>query len=76
MNRRSNKGEQVVPGGSVLEAAERFTVKWHKDESDLGRQDHASVVGGAQGNGRGGSQQTAVAMKLQFTKAGRRQPTG
>ena len=37
-----------------LEAAAWFMVKWHKDEADLNRQRHASVVGGAQGNGRGG----------------------
>lgn len=29
-------------------------VRWHKDEADLSKQHHASVVGGAQGNGKGG----------------------
>ena len=38
----------------VLEAAERFMVKWHKDEADLRRKRHASAVGGTQGNGKGG----------------------
>ena len=39
----------------VLEAAERFMVKWHEDEAQLGRQRRASAVGGARGNGgRGG----------------------
>ena len=43
--------------GRVLEAAERFMVKWHKDEADLSRQRQASVVVGAQGNGREGGRQ-------------------
>ena len=32
-------------------------VKWHKDEADLSRQHHASVVCGAQGDRIGGDQQ-------------------
>ena len=39
----------------VLEPAERFMVRWHKDEAELNRQRHASVVGGALGNGKGGA---------------------
>ena len=40
----------------ILEAAERFMVKWHEVETQLSRQRHASAVGGAQGNGgRGGA---------------------
>ena len=38
----------------VLEAAERFVVKWHEDEADLSRQHRAIAVGGAQGNGKRG----------------------
>ena len=37
----------------VLEAAERLMVSWHNDGADPSRQRHASVVGGAQGNGKG-----------------------
>ena len=41
----------------LLDAAERFMVKWHGDEAKLRRQRRASVVGGAQGNrGEGGQQ--------------------
>ena len=40
----------------VLEAAERFMVKWDVDEAQLSRQHHASAVGDAQGNGgKGGA---------------------
>ena len=55
----------------VLEAAERFMVKWHKDKADASRKRHASAVGGAQGNGKreGGT----VVRKPRLTKAGRRQ---
>ena len=35
----------------ILEAAERFIVRWLEDEAQLRRQRHASAVGGAQGNG-------------------------
>ena len=43
----------------VLEAAERFMVRWHEDEAELSRQRSASAVGGAQGNGgRGGNRGT------------------
>ena len=39
----------------VLEAAERFMVKWHEDEAQLNRQRRESTVGGAEGDrGRGG----------------------
>ena len=39
----------------VLEAAERFMVRWHEDDAQLKRQRRESAVGGAQGNGgRGG----------------------
>ena len=47
----------------VLDAAERFMVRWHKDEADMSRKRHASTVGGAQGNGKGGGyspKETAV----------------
>ena len=40
----------------VLEEAERFVVKWHNDWAELSKRRHASVVGGAQGNGMGGEQ--------------------
>ena len=40
----------------VLEAAERFMVKWHEDEAQLRRQRRAPAVGGSQGNEeRGGT---------------------
>ena len=43
----------------VLEAAERFMVKWHEKEAQLSRQRRASAVGGAQGNGgRGGNRKS------------------
>ena len=38
-------------------------VRWHKVEAELSRQRHASVPGGAQGNGKGGGnsrKETAV----------------
>ena len=38
-------------------------VRWHKDEADMSRKRHASTVGGAQGNGKGGGyspKETAV----------------
>ena len=38
----------------VLEAAERFIVRWPKDGEKLSRIRHASIVGGAQANGDGG----------------------
>ena len=47
----------------VLDAAERFMVRWHKDEADMSRKRHASAVGSAQGNGKGGGysrKETAV----------------
>ena len=37
----------------VLEAAERFTVRWHENEAKLSRKRHASVMGGVQGKGEG-----------------------
>ena len=40
----------------VLEAAERFMVKWHEDEAQLSRQRRKSAVGGAQGNGGRGKE--------------------
>ena len=52
----------------VLEAAERFMVWWHKDEEGPSRKRHASAVGGAQGNGKGGA---TIARKPRSTKAGR-----
>ena len=45
------------------DAVERFMVRWHKDEADMTRKRHASAVGGAQGNGKGGGysrKETAV----------------
>jgi hypothetical protein len=47
----------------VLEAAERFMVKWHENEATLSRIRHASVSGGARGNRKGGGnsrRETAV----------------
>ena len=38
----------------VLDAAERFMVWWHKDAADMIRTHHASAVGGAQRNAKGG----------------------
>ena len=35
----------------ILEAAERFMVRWHEAEAELSRQRRASAVGGVQGNG-------------------------
>ena len=37
----------------VLEAAERFTARWHENEEELSRKRHASVMGGVQGKGEG-----------------------
>ena len=34
----------------MLDAAERFMAKWRKDEADLSRQHHESIVGEAQGH--------------------------
>ena len=43
----------------VLEAVERFMVRWHEYEAQPGRQLRASAVGGAQGNGqRGGNRRS------------------
>ena len=43
----------------ILEAAERFMVRWLEDEAQLSRQRRASTVGGAQGDGeRGGSRRS------------------
>ena len=58
----------------VLEAAERFMVKWHEDEAQLSRQRRASAVGGAQGNGGRGA--TGVEGKPRWTKLGRRRQIG
>ena len=48
----------------VLDADERFMVRfmvrWHKDEADMSRKRHASTVGGAQGNGKGGGNSRKV----------------
>ena len=41
----------------VLEAAERFMVRWHEDEAQLTRQCRAFAVGGVHGNGGRGGQQ-------------------
>ena len=50
----AKKAEKWYRG--VLEAAERFMVRWHEDEAQLSRHRRASAVGGAQGNGgRGGN---------------------
>ena len=46
----SKVGGQV----GVLEAAERLMVTWRKDEAELSRQRHASVVGGYPGEWEGG----------------------
>ena len=35
----------------ILEAAERFMVRWHEAEAEMSRQRHASAVDGVQGNG-------------------------
>ena len=43
----------------VLEAAQRFMVKWHEDEAELSRQRRASAVVGVRGNrGRGSKMRT------------------
>ena len=42
----------------VLEAAKRCMVMWQKDGADASRKRHASAVGGAQGNGKEGGQQS------------------
>ena len=48
-------------------------VRWHKDEADASRKRHASAVGGAQWNGKGGAKMVG---KQRWTKAGRSQQTG
>ena len=54
MVRCSQKGGEAVPG--ILEAAERFMVRWHEGEAQLNRQRRAPAVGGVQGSGgRGGN---------------------
>ena len=50
----SKTSGNVVPGG-VLEAAERFMVKWHEDEAQLSRQRHASPDGVPEGLRGGGA---------------------
>ena len=57
----------------VLEAVGWFMVRWHKDEADASRKRHASAVGGAQWNGKGGAKMVG---KQRWTKAGRSQQTG
>ena len=42
----------------VLEAAERFMVRWHEDEAQLSRHRRASAVGGARGNGGGNTRRS------------------
>ena len=46
----------------ILEAAERFMVRWHENVAELTRQRRASVVGGVQGNGGRGVARSAVAV--------------
>ena len=41
----------------ILEAVERFMVRWQEDEAILSRQRREFVVGGAQGNGERGQQE-------------------
>ena len=57
----------------VLEEVELFMVRWHRDEADASRKRHASAVGGAQWNGKGGAKMVG---KQRWTKAGRSQQTG
>ena len=45
-------GEVVYRG--ILEATERFMVRWHETEAEMSRQRRASAVDGGQGNGGGG----------------------
>ena len=45
MDRCSKKAGKWYRG--LLEAAERFMVRWHKDEADASRKRHASAVSGA-----------------------------
>ena len=47
--------ESLLP--IILEAAERFMVRWYEGEAELSRQRRVSAVGGAQGNGGEGEQQ-------------------
>ena len=54
----------------VLEVAKRFKVKWRKDEADLSREHHASVVGSAQNNGRGGTHYHAWLYSYDHTTLG------
>ena len=43
----------------VLQATERFMVRWHEEEAQLSRQRRASAVGGSQGIGeRGGNRRS------------------
>ena len=53
-----NKADEWHRG--VLEGAKRFMVKWYNDEVELSRKCHASAVGGAQGNGRGGGEGATI----------------
>ena len=57
----------------VLEAAERFMVRWHENDATLSRKRHASVMGGVQENGKGGA---SVVGKPRLTKAGMKWQTG
>lgn len=50
MDRCSKRRRGICPTG-ILEAVERFVAGWTKDEADLSRQRHASVVGDAPRNG-------------------------
>ena len=43
----------------MLEAAERFMVKWHKGEAEMSRKRRASAVGGVQGNEGGGGNRSS-----------------
>lgn len=58
----------------VLEPAERFMVKRHKDEAELRRRRHASGAGGALGNENGGDGSRMETARL--TTGGWTQPTG
>ena len=58
----------------VLEAAERFMVRWHENEAKLSKKCRASVIWAAsEGMGREGG---TVLGKPPLTKAGRRWQTG
>ena len=75
----------------ILEAAERFIVRWHEAEAEMSRQRRAAALDGAQGNGGGRGKRRSggkpdqgnaergrtgiIEEKLRWTKVGRRWQT-